>query len=51
MLGEEVRDGEIRLEPRIPEQIGRIKMRRLHALGKLWDIEAIGDKAHVRLSA
>jgi glycogen debranching enzyme len=50
MLGEEVRDGEIRLDPRIPEQIGRIKLRRLHALGKLWDIEAIGDKAHVRLS-
>jgi glycogen debranching enzyme len=51
MLGEEVRDGEIRLEPHIPEQIGRIKMRRLHALGKLWDIEAIGDKAHVRLAS
>lgn len=51
LLGEEVRDGEVRLEPRIPEQIGRIKMRRLHALGKLWDIEAIGDKAYVRLSA
>jgi glycogen debranching enzyme len=50
MLGEEVRDGEIRLVPRIPEQLGRIKMRRLHALGKLWDIETIGDKAHVRLS-
>ena len=51
MLGEEVRDGEIRLEPRVPEQIGRIKICRLHALGKLWDIEAVGDKSHVRLSA
>lgn len=50
MLGEEVRDGEIRLEPHIPQQIGRIKMRRLHALGRLWDIEAIGDKGHVRLA-
>ena len=51
MLGEEVRDGEIHLEPRIPQQIGRIKICRLHALGKLWDIEAVGDKSHVRLSA
>lgn len=51
MLGGEVRDGEIRLDPRIPEAIGRIKIRRLHALGKLWDIEAIGNKAHVRLAA
>jgi glycogen debranching enzyme len=51
LLGEEVRDGEIWLEPRIPEEIGRIKMRRVHALGKLWDIEAIGDKSYVRLSS
>lgn len=51
MLGLEVREGAIRVEPRIPQEIGRVKMRRLHALGKLWDIEAIGDKAHVRLAS
>jgi glycogen debranching enzyme len=50
MLGADVRHGELQLDPHIPESIGRIKMRRLHALGTLWDVEAIGNKAHVRLS-
>ena len=52
MLGWQVRgDRKIHLEPRIPEQVGRIKMTRIHALGQLWDMEAIGNKSYVRLSA
>lgn len=45
-----VRDAELRVEARAPEQIGKVELRRLPVLG-LWDIEAIGTKAPVRLSA
>ncbi|HKE82314.1 MAG TPA: hypothetical protein VKB50_01100, partial [Vicinamibacterales bacterium] len=51
MLGSQVRDGAIHLDPNIPKQFGRIMMRRVHALGTLWDVEAIGTRGHVRLSA
>jgi glycogen debranching enzyme len=51
MLGATVQGGQIHLDPRIPKEIGRIKLRRVHALGTLWDIEAIGTKGDVRLSA
>jgi glycogen debranching enzyme len=52
MLGWQVRgDRQLHLEPRIPEQLGRIKLSRVHALGRLWDVEAIGNKGYVRLSA
>jgi glycogen debranching enzyme len=51
LLGLQLRDGQILLDPHIPAQLGRIKITRAHALGTLWDIEAIGNKAHVRLSA
>jgi glycogen debranching enzyme len=51
MLGAAVRDGQIHLAPCVPEQLGRIKICRVHVLGKLWDVEAIADKAQIRLSA
>ncbi len=52
MLGWQVHgDRQIHLAPHIPEQLGRIKMTRVHALGQLWDVEAIGNKGYVRLSA
>jgi glycogen debranching enzyme len=51
MLGSDVRDGAIHLDPRVPEQIGHIRIRRVHALGKLWDVEAVGSKAHIQLSS
>jgi glycogen debranching enzyme len=50
MLGSEVRDGAIHLDPHVPTDIGRIKLSRVRALGQVWDIEAIGTKGHVRLS-
>jgi glycogen debranching enzyme len=51
MLGSHVRDGAIQLDPRVPEELGRITLRRVRVLGHFWDIEAIGSKGHVRLSA
>ncbi len=48
MLGLEARDGELRVDPRVPEEIGRICIRRLHALGAEWDVEAVGAEADVR---
>jgi glycogen debranching enzyme len=47
MLGLEARDGELRLDPRVPEEIGRICIRRLHALGAEWEVEAIGAEGDV----
>jgi glycogen debranching enzyme len=51
MLGAHVRDGAIHIDPQLPEEIGRIKVSRIPLLGTLWDVEAIGSKGVVRLSA
>jgi len=51
MLGSQIRDGAIYLDPRVPKELGRIKLTRVHALGQLWDIEANGTKGFVRLSS
>jgi glycogen debranching enzyme len=50
MLGLDARDGAIRLDPNVPDEIGRIAIRGLSAFGSRWDIEAIGTKGNVRLS-
>ena len=47
MLGLEARDGEVRLDPAVPAQIGRIAIRGLHALGQDWDIEATGSSGRI----
>ena len=49
MLGLEARDGELRLDPAVPAEIGRIAIRGLHALGHDWDVEA--REARARSSA
>jgi glycogen debranching enzyme len=51
MLGLEARDGELRLDPRVPEEIGHICIRRLHAFGAEWDVEAVGAEGDVRRAA
>lgn len=51
MLGPQVRNGAIQLDPRVPDELGRIKLRRVRVLGDFWDVEAIGSKGHVQLSA
>jgi glycogen debranching enzyme len=48
MLGLEARDGELRLDPRVPEEIGRIDVRRVHAFGAEWEVEAVGVRGDVR---
>jgi glycogen debranching enzyme len=50
MLGLEARDGELRLDPELPEEIGEIRLHRLHAFGADWDIEASGTSGEVRPS-
>jgi len=48
MLGLGVRDGEPRLDPCVPEELGRVVIRRLHAFGREWDVEAAGGEGEVR---
>jgi len=48
MLGLAAGDGELRLDPRVPEEIGRICIRRLHAFGAEWEVEAAGTDGEVR---
>jgi glycogen debranching enzyme len=50
MLGLKVSDGEVRIDPRVPDEVGRIFVKGLRAFGTRWDIEAIGTNGHVRLA-
>jgi glycogen debranching enzyme len=50
MLGLDEREGEVRLDPLVPDEIGRIFVSRLQAFGTHWDVEATGTKGHVRLA-
>jgi glycogen debranching enzyme len=50
MLGLDARDGEITLDPDIPDSIGRIAINGLHGFGTRWDVEAIGQRGYVHLS-
>ena len=48
MLGLAPSDGTLQLDPCVPDQIGRIVVRRLHAFGTEWDVEASCAEAEVR---
>jgi glycogen debranching enzyme len=48
MLGLDSGDGELRLDPHVPAEIGRIRIRGLHAFGAEWDVEAAGAEGEVR---
>ena len=48
MLGLRARDGRLCLDPHVPEEIGSITLRRLHAFGAEWDVEATADEGAVR---
>ena len=50
MLGLDARDGEVTLDPNVPEALGRVYIRGLRAFGTRWDVEAIGTRGNVRLS-
>jgi glycogen debranching enzyme len=42
MLGLDVRDGRVTLDPAVPDQIGRIFVHGMHAFGTHWDLDATG---------
>ncbi|MFR9777052.1 glycogen debranching N-terminal domain-containing protein [Micromonospora sp. MS34] len=48
MLGLDVRNGELVLDPDIPEEIGRISLANAAAFGKPWNVEAVGTEGTVR---
>jgi glycogen debranching enzyme len=51
MLGLEARGGELTLDPVVPHTFGRIEVRRIHAFGLSWDIEAVGRTGSVARSS
>jgi glycogen debranching enzyme len=50
ILGAEPRDGVLQVDPLVPEQIGRIEARGLHAYGRRWDVGAEGGEGRVEPS-
>lgn len=48
MLGLAARDGRLHITPNVPSEIGHLRLRRLHALGSEWDVEAVGCEGEVR---
>jgi len=48
MLGLGAHDGALRIEPHVPEEIGRIAVHRVHAFGAEWDVEAAANEGEVR---
>ena len=50
MLGLDARDGAVVIDPRVPEEVGRILVHGMHAFGTHWDVEAVGTNGNVRLT-
>ena len=50
MLGLEVRDGQVTVDPALPDEIGWVSISGLRAFGTRWDVEANGRNGHVRLA-
>ena len=48
MLGAEPRDGVLHVDPVVPEEVGRIDVRGLHAFGRRWDVTAEGTEGRVQ---
>ena len=48
MLGLDAGDGRLHIAPHLPAEIGRLRIRRLHALDSEWDVEAVGCQGEVR---
>ena len=51
LLGLEPRNGQLLVDPRLPADFGRVRLSRMQAFGKRWDLEATGDQGHVRLAS
>ncbi|WP_155386130.1 amylo-alpha-1,6-glucosidase [Catellatospora paridis] len=50
MLGLDAHDRQIRLDPWVPDEIGRIQISNLPAFGVHWDVEAHGATGYARLA-
>jgi glycogen debranching enzyme len=50
VLGLDVQDGELVVDPAIPQPFGTLEFTGLHALGRRWDVRASGTTAEVRES-
>jgi glycogen debranching enzyme len=48
MLGLEARDGQVTLDPSLPDEIGQVSISGLRAFGTRWDVEAKGRSGSVR---
>jgi glycogen debranching enzyme len=50
MFGLSVEGGAVSIDPRVPEELGRVFVHGMHAFGTHWDLEATGSKGEVRLT-
>jgi glycogen debranching enzyme len=50
MLGMDAVDGQVRVDPDLPDEVGRVRVDGLVAFGRRWDIEAVGRNGYVRLA-
>src|SRR5204863_5683824 len=48
VMGLDVRDGELVIEPAVPAQFGTLAFQGLHALGRRWDVTARGMEGEFR---
>lgn len=51
MLGLDAKDGEVTIDPRVPDELGRIFVHGMHAFGTHWDLDATGAKGSVRATS
>jgi hypothetical protein len=42
-MGLDVKDGKAVIDPLLPESLGRMGLKGIHAAGKLWKVEAEGS--------
>jgi glycogen debranching enzyme len=47
MLGLDVREGAVVVDPRVPAELGRIRIHGMHAFDAHWDVEANGKDGRV----
>jgi len=51
LLGHDVRGDRVILDPRVPDQLGRIMLSGARAFGRRWDLQATGTTSDIRLSS
>ena len=51
MLGLNARNGQLIIDPHVPEEIGRVNIHGLRAFGAGWDVEATGTKGSIKPTA